>query len=229
MWAEVERPEIRRHGAPPLRSRYIAALSSVGRVVRDRPSAVARTAPPPSQSGSAVRDRRDGRPDVGDDPGLIQPTRTSRRPDRHDLGGRWRWVARRCATAPLGDVGAFQKRGDVGFVAAVDDRFAGWIWLSRLSHRDPWSGLHIRLASGEAYAYALWVAPEHRPKASPQFSSRGCCGRSATTPASPGCTAGSTDATGRARLCCGSSDSCRSRRSGARTCCTALAGSFQAP
>jgi hypothetical protein len=40
-------------------------------------------------------------------------------------------------------------------VATVDDRFAGWMWLSRTSHRDPWSGLHIRLAPDEAYAYAM--------------------------------------------------------------------------
>lgn len=63
------------------------------------------------------------------------------------------------------DVAVFQARGDIGFVASVDDRFAGWIWLSRVSHRDPWSGLHIQLAADEGYAYALWVAPEHRPNA----------------------------------------------------------------
>src|SRR5215208_4844525 len=31
----------------------------------------------------------------------------------------------------------FFERGDTGFVALVDGRFAGWIWLSRVSHRDP--------------------------------------------------------------------------------------------
>ena len=57
----------------------------------------------------------------------------------------------------------FRKRGDTGYLALVDGRFGGWIWLSRTSHRDPWSGLRIRLASDEAYACALWVLPEVRP------------------------------------------------------------------
>ena len=57
----------------------------------------------------------------------------------------------------------FLARGDNGYLALVEGRYAGWIWLSRVSHRDPWSGLRIRLAAGEAYAYALFVAPEHRP------------------------------------------------------------------
>ena len=59
---------------------------------------------------------------------------------------------------------SFLARGDVGFVAIVDGAFAGWIWLSRTTHRDPWSGLHVHLADDEAYAYALWIEPELRPK-----------------------------------------------------------------
>jgi GNAT superfamily N-acetyltransferase len=59
-------------------------------------------------------------------------------------------------------VRSFLARGDVGYVAIVDGRFAGWIWLSRTSHRDPWSGLWIRLAADEAYSYAMWVLPEYR-------------------------------------------------------------------
>lgn len=58
----------------------------------------------------------------------------------------------------------FVARGDQGFAAVVDGRFAGWIWLSRSSHRDPWSGLRIRLAADEGYAYALWIEPDLRPK-----------------------------------------------------------------
>ncbi len=56
------------------------------------------------------------------------------------------------------------RRGDTGFLAFDGDTFAGWIWLSRQTHRDPWSGLHIQLARDEAYAYALWVEPAYRPK-----------------------------------------------------------------
>lgn len=58
---------------------------------------------------------------------------------------------------------AFLARGDEGLVGRVDGAFAGEVWLSRASHRDPYSGLRIRLADDEAYAYALWVEPEHRP------------------------------------------------------------------
>ena len=61
-------------------------------------------------------------------------------------------------------VRTFLGRGDEGFVGHVEGRFAGWVWLSRVSHRDPYSGLRIRLAADEAYAYALWVEPEDRPQ-----------------------------------------------------------------
>jgi GNAT superfamily N-acetyltransferase len=57
---------------------------------------------------------------------------------------------------------SFLSRGDQGYVAIVGDRFAGWVWLSRVSHRDPWSGLHIRIAPDEAYAYAMWVEKADR-------------------------------------------------------------------
>jgi ribosomal protein S18 acetylase RimI-like enzyme len=56
----------------------------------------------------------------------------------------------------------FLARGDTGLVALDDGRPVGWIWLSRVSHRDPWSGLVIRLAPDEAYAYDLWTRPEAR-------------------------------------------------------------------
>ena len=61
-------------------------------------------------------------------------------------------------------VDSFLARGDHGYVATVGDRFAGWVWLSRVSHRDPASGLHIRLASDEAYAYAMKVEKAHRQR-----------------------------------------------------------------
>ena len=61
-------------------------------------------------------------------------------------------------------VRAFLGRGDIGFIGHVDSRYAGWVWLSRVSHRDPYSGLRFRLAADEAYAYALWVEPELRPQ-----------------------------------------------------------------
>jgi GNAT superfamily N-acetyltransferase len=51
----------------------------------------------------------------------------------------------------------FLARGDSGYLATFEGQFAGWIWLSRVSHRDPASGLHIRLAADEAYSYAMWV------------------------------------------------------------------------
>ena len=59
-------------------------------------------------------------------------------------------------------VDSFLTRGDQGYVATVGDRFAGWVWLSRVSHRDPWSGLHIRIAPDEAYAYAMRVEKADR-------------------------------------------------------------------
>jgi GNAT superfamily N-acetyltransferase len=56
----------------------------------------------------------------------------------------------------------FLAREDRGYVAAVEGNYAGRIWVSRTSHRDPWSGLRIRLAPDEAYTYAMQVAPPYR-------------------------------------------------------------------
>jgi ribosomal protein S18 acetylase RimI-like enzyme len=56
----------------------------------------------------------------------------------------------------------FLARGDHGYLATVSGQFAGWIWLSRVSHRDPVTGLHIRLAPDEAYSYAMWVLSAYR-------------------------------------------------------------------
>jgi RimJ/RimL family protein N-acetyltransferase len=63
---------------------------------------------------------------------------------------------------------AFLGRGDVGFAAISEGRFGGWVWLSRRSHRDPWSGLTYRLAPDEAYGYALWVPPDLRTQGVPR-------------------------------------------------------------
>jgi ribosomal protein S18 acetylase RimI-like enzyme len=60
-------------------------------------------------------------------------------------------------------VESFFARGDQGYVATVGGEFAGWTWLSRVSHRDPWSGLRIRVARDEAYAYATLVEEPYRP------------------------------------------------------------------
>jgi GNAT superfamily N-acetyltransferase len=59
-------------------------------------------------------------------------------------------------------VDSFLARGDRGYVATVGDRFAGWVWLSRVSHRDPSSGLRIGIAADEGYAYAMKVEKAHR-------------------------------------------------------------------
>jgi RimJ/RimL family protein N-acetyltransferase len=56
----------------------------------------------------------------------------------------------------------FLARGDYGYLATVDGCFAGKIWVSRVSHRDPWSGLNIRLARDEAYTYAMEVEVAYR-------------------------------------------------------------------
>ena len=63
----------------------------------------------------------------------------------------------------------FFDRGDTGYLAVQDGTVVGWIWLSRVTHRDPASGHTIRLASDEAYAYALWTAPEARALGSGQL------------------------------------------------------------
>jgi RimJ/RimL family protein N-acetyltransferase len=59
---------------------------------------------------------------------------------------------------------SFQARGDVGYVALFEGEFAGWIWMSRMSYRDPWSGLRIRLAPDEAYSHSFFVAEAFRPQ-----------------------------------------------------------------
>jgi ribosomal protein S18 acetylase RimI-like enzyme len=57
---------------------------------------------------------------------------------------------------------SYLKRGDSGYVVTVRGSFAGWLWMSRVSHRDPWSGLRFRIAPDEAYIYAMWAEPEYR-------------------------------------------------------------------
>lgn len=53
-------------------------------------------------------------------------------------------------------------RGDVYLVAFVESRTAGWVTVARSSHRDPWSGLRVRLAPDEIYVYDLWIHPRYR-------------------------------------------------------------------
>jgi GNAT superfamily N-acetyltransferase len=49
------------------------------------------------------------------------------------------------------------------YLATVDARFGGWVWLNRAPvQRDPYSGLRIRLAPDEAYAHAMWAEPASR-------------------------------------------------------------------
>ena len=63
---------------------------------------------------------------------------------------RWKTVQRNLA------------RGDWGYLVTKEERLAGQIWISHVSHRDPWSGLHIRLAPDEAYSYAMEVGVAYR-------------------------------------------------------------------
>jgi GNAT superfamily N-acetyltransferase len=70
--------------------------------------------------------------------------------------------------APIGarrrrQIPAAVARGDVAYVATIDDQVVGWIWLSRVSHRDRWSGLRFGFRPAECYAYDLWSMPEYRP------------------------------------------------------------------
>jgi GNAT superfamily N-acetyltransferase len=58
-----------------------------------------------------------------------------------------------------------RRRGDVAYVAVLDGNFAGWFWLSRSPYRRyPGSGLKVRLAPDEAYAYGLSVDEQYRPQ-----------------------------------------------------------------
>jgi ribosomal protein S18 acetylase RimI-like enzyme len=54
------------------------------------------------------------------------------------------------------------RRKDVFLVVFVEGEPAGWVALARESHRDPWSGLRVRLAPDEIYAYDLWVHARYR-------------------------------------------------------------------
>jgi GNAT superfamily N-acetyltransferase len=73
-------------------------------------------------------------------------------------------------------------RGDVAYLACVDEQVVGWIWLSRQSHRDPWSGLTFRLAPAECYAYDLWSVPEYRTRGVGAFLVAGLLGKLAEDP-----------------------------------------------
>lgn len=92
-------------------------------------------------------------PELKEIPALrIQPVTSSRPGPWRELAPKAQWrTVQRCLS-----------RGDRGYLAAVDGSYAGRIWVSRTSHRDPWSGLRIRLAADEAYTYAMQVAPPYR-------------------------------------------------------------------
>ena len=99
------------------------------------------------------RDTEQPLPELKEIPVLrIQPVTASR-------PGRWRELAPK---AQRRTVERCLARGDRGYLAAVEGKYAGRIWVSRTSHRDPWSGLRIRLAADEAYTYAMQVAPPYR-------------------------------------------------------------------
>jgi ribosomal protein S18 acetylase RimI-like enzyme len=71
------------------------------------------------------------------------------------------------ARAPIGarrrrQIPATVARGDVAYLATVDEQVVGWVWLSRVSHRDRWSGLRFHLTPAECYAYDLWSLPAYR-------------------------------------------------------------------
>lgn len=53
-------------------------------------------------------------------------------------------------------------RGDLAYMAALDGEVVAWAWVSRVSHRDAWSGLTFRLKPSECYAYDLWSLPRYR-------------------------------------------------------------------
>jgi RimJ/RimL family protein N-acetyltransferase len=61
----------------------------------------------------------------------------------------------------------YLHRGDTGYIGTVDGKYVGEVWLSRVTHRGPWSGLLIQLAPDEAYAHSLWVTGEYRAQGVP--------------------------------------------------------------
>lgn len=59
--------------------------------------------------------------------------------------------------------------GDRAYIALSDDDIVGWSWIAFRSHRDPSTGLRIRLDPGDAYSYDSWVHAEHRKNRVFQF------------------------------------------------------------
>jgi RimJ/RimL family protein N-acetyltransferase len=55
-----------------------------------------------------------------------------------------------------------ERRGDICFVALLEQKPVGWLFLARATHRDPWSGLKVRLATDEIYCYDLWINSSQR-------------------------------------------------------------------
>lgn len=46
-----------------------------------------------------------------------------------------------------------RERGDICYAAWIGSSVASYLWVSTTPHRDPYSGIHINLAGGEAYIY----------------------------------------------------------------------------
>lgn len=56
------------------------------------------------------------------------------------------------------------SRGDRAYLAFAGGELAGWSFIALRSHRDPSTGLRIRLDPGDAYSYDSWVNSTFRDR-----------------------------------------------------------------